>query len=169
MMAALRRAAFVACLALLARAGVAGEPTAELHGMADAFAAPGVALAWGVLRGSGDAATVVMRIAVDSPPFAFVGVDGIDPFTAKREPVLAARAAGRFDVPTARAHFADYPRTEVRLFKSEAAMRTGAPDLVVYYLGVPDTTPEFTDEGKLVSDLDERIRRARANQEGKAR
>ena len=41
------------------RANAADAPR-ELHGMADAFAAPGIALAWGVVRGASEAATTVV-------------------------------------------------------------------------------------------------------------
>ena len=52
-----------------------------------------------------------------------------------------------------RAHFADFPRTEVRLFGAAGAGATGAPKLVVFYLGVPDTTPEFASAAALESYL----------------
>ena len=34
--------------------------------------------------------------------------------------------------------------------------------MVVYYLGVPDTTPEFADDAKLDAYLDKTLARARA-------
>jgi hypothetical protein len=48
------------------------------------------------------------------------------------------------------------------LFDSAAHAQANAPQLVVYYLGVPDTTPEFADAAKLDASLSERIARARA-------
>ena len=51
---------------------------------------------------------------------------------------------GVFDLKTPRARFADFPRTEFRLWRSGAAPGAAPPALVVYYLGVPDTTPEMT-------------------------
>jgi hypothetical protein len=41
--------------------------------------------------------------------------------------------------------------------------------LTVFYLGVPDTTPEFADAAKLDAYLAERLERARNSPEGKAR
>ena len=42
------------------RAGLEHLRLPEVHGSADAYAAPGVALAWGVLRGADERATVVV-------------------------------------------------------------------------------------------------------------
>ena len=132
-----------------------------LHGVADAFARPGVALAWGVLRGKSDAdAIVVVRIETTSPAYAFVAVDGVDPFTQQRRPLQAPiRAAAGVDVRVPRASFADFPRTE---FGFAAADKAAEPTLVVYYLGVPDTTPEFSSEDALSRYLADRLARERA-------
>ena len=59
---------------------------------------------------------------------------------------------GRLEIRIPRASFADYPRTEWQLTGSG----TGLP-LTVFYLGIPDTTPEFPDEAKLESYLEARL------------
>ena len=64
----------------------------------------------------------------------------------------------RVEVRIARADFADFPRTELRFWASW----TESPALVVYYLGVPDTTPEFANEATLDAYLAARIERIRA-------
>jgi len=142
----------------------AAEGPREAHGSADAFAAPGVTLAWGVLRGATEAATlVVVRIVAARDAFAAVAVVGIDPFTQRQQSLLAATpVTAGVDVRVPRTHFADFPRTEVRLYGRPEAGGTGAPALVVYYLGVPDTTPEYATETALESYLAQRIARARA-------
>lgn len=131
--------------------------------MADAFAAPGVALAWGVVRGASEAATVVViRIVTDPVAYPWIAVAGNDPFTQGQRPLLpATQSAGGIDLRSPRAHFADFPRTEFRFYDSAAAARHDAPGLVVFYLGVPDTTPEFTSEDKLEAYLTDRIARLR--------
>jgi hypothetical protein len=157
-------------IALLVLAGLAFAPGAavlgaersrELHGMADAFATPGVALAWGVVRGASETATmVVVRIVTDPASYPWLAVSGGDPFTQRTGPVLAAtRSAGVIDVRSPRAHFADLPRTEFRLYESAAAAQQDAPSLVVFFLGVPDTTPEFATEDKLQAYLSDRVAR----------
>ena len=147
----------------LQRADAADGPR-EAHGSADAFAAPGVTLAWGVRRGATESTTlVVVRIAAARDAFASVAVVGLDPFTQRQQPLLAMTPVGTgIDVRVPRTHFADFPRTEVRLYGVPDAGGTGAPALVVYYLGVPDTTPEFASDAALESYLVQRIARARA-------
>ena len=58
-----------------------------------------------------------------------------------------------------RPQYADFPRTELRFYSSGAGAE---PALVVFYLGVPDTTPEFATEANLNTYLVDRIARARA-------
>jgi len=129
--------------------------------MADAFTAPGVALAWGILRGANEAETiVVMRLTTRAAAYPWFAVTGVDPFTkAERQVFALTRSADVTDVRAPRAHFADYPRTELRLYASEAAAREDRPALVVFFLGVPDTTPEFATEEKLKAYLMQRIAR----------
>jgi hypothetical protein len=51
-----------------------------------------------------------------------------------------------------RGSFADFPRTEWQFLGSGKE-----PRLTVFYLGVPDTTPEFADEARLDAYLEERL------------
>ena len=149
---------------LLSGAASAADAPREVHGSADVYAAPDVALAWGVLRGANEAATtVVIRVVTNPQAYPWLAVAGIDPFT-KAEQLLqrATASSGTIDVRIPRAQFADYPRTEVRLFSSPAAAQSGPPALVIFYHGVPDTTPEFTDASKLDAHLAARIAQARA-------
>ena len=150
--------------------GNAAEARREVHGVSDGFAAPGVALAWGVVRGASEATTmVVIRIVSDSTRYPWLSVVGVDPFSQREQSLRpAAPSPGVADVRVPRAHFADFPRTEFRLYESEAAARSGAPALVVFYLGVPDTTPEFATEDKLEAYLADRIARVRSGAGSKA-
>ena len=142
-------------------AAVADEaPAHEAHGVADAFAQPGVALAWGVLRGRRDEdAVVVVRIEAASPEYAFVSAAAVDPFSKARKAVQApTRAQGGVELRIPRTQFADFPRTEFAFAPDAGATR---PALTVYYLGVPDTTPEFTTQDALAAYLAGRIARER--------
>jgi ABC-type amino acid transport substrate-binding protein len=169
MSVALRRA-FLLALAFAAVAGAARVAGArELHGESDAFSADGVAIAWAILRAPNpEDATVVMRIAKDDARLPALGVVAIDPFGGQSQVVrVPAAASGALDVPTRRARFADFARTEVRLYAKAAPGPADAPALVVFYQGVPDTTPEFETEAKLREWLDGRMARLRANQGGR--
>ena len=151
-----RVATLVAALIVgLSAAVTAAEPPREVHGHSDGFIAPGVAIAWAVLRGPTEAATdVVLRIEVDHLRLDSVAIEGVDPFGGARSQRLPRTPlATPTDVRISRSQFADAPRTELRFYppKSEA------PALVVFYAGVPDTTPEFTDASKLDAYLGPRI------------
>jgi len=153
----------VAAMAFFACFAHAAEPPREAHGSADAYGEPGVALAWGILRGTDENATIVVaRIAADRSVYPWMAVLGVDPFTQmKRTLVPAHRVEGSVDLRAARATFADLPRTEFHFYASEEAARTGTPRLVVYFAGVPDTTPEFANAAALDASLVERIARVK--------
>ena len=153
-----RRSAIAVLLGVAALAAPGLARAAEVHGASEAFATPGVALAWGVLRGGDEASTrVVLRMDVD-PAYADVAVVGIDPFT-RASHALVQGGRGAIVVTAPREHFAQFPRTEVRLARAPGAQ----PDLVIYYVGLPDTTPEFADAAKLDAYIDERLQRLRSS------
>jgi hypothetical protein len=131
--------------------GTAPGETTLLHGADSIFRSDDVTIVWAVLRVPGDAsAHVVIRI-VAAPRFGAVSVDAVDPFTDTRRPVTALRPLAAFvDITRARGDFADLPRLEIHLYENAGA---GVPALTVYYLGVPDTTPEFTTEPLLLNYL----------------
>ena len=134
----------------------------EVHGVGDAYAGAGIAIAWGVLRGASESATlVVLRVAADPAKYKTVEVVGRNPFSRSERKLLSETPlSGRVDVRIPRASFADFPRTELR-FTPDSPTST-APAIVVYYLGVPDTTPEFANDAALETYLGDRIARARA-------
>jgi hypothetical protein len=80
-------------------------------------------------------------------------VDGVDPFTGRRREILGRQPLpDRLDVRTARATFADLPRREVHVYPADQP--SPRPSLTVFFLGVPDTTPEFTSEAALGAYLE---------------
>lgn len=165
--------ALLGCLCVAA--GIAPDARAAdgapaVHGLADVFSAPGVVLAWGVLRAATETETlVVVRVVADREAFASVSATGIDPFTQGQRQLLPPTPTGAaVDLRVPRAHFADFPRTEISLYGPAGPAPDGAPKLVVYYLGVPDTTPEFASAAALDAYLAGRIARARAATGGRA-
>jgi hypothetical protein len=161
-------ALLLACLALacaMPAVAESADPPQEIHGMADAYEGQGVALAWAVLRGADEAATmVVVRVVADPSRYPLVAATGRNPFSQRTEPLLRATPnTGSIDLRVARAHFAELPRTELRFYGSTTAAHD-APRLVVYFLGVPDTAPEFASETNLAAYLADRIARLRATE-----
>jgi hypothetical protein len=142
----------------------AADAPREVHGVGDAYAGPGIALAWAVLRGGDEATTrVVLRIVADPKVYPTVAAIGRNPFNHEERALLPATpTAGEVELRVARAQYADFPRTELRFYAPAATLDASMPALTVFYLGVPDTTPEFVAEEALQAYLKDRIARARA-------
>ena len=140
-------------LAVLALPLLAQAPA--VHGADSVFAGPDVVIVWGVLKNDTEERTlVVIRVSNPAGRYAYLKVEGVDPFTQRRVALVEGMPLGaRGDITASRVSFADLPRREIHLYGSEADWRAGRPGLTVYYLGVPDTTPEFTTEAALESYL----------------
>ncbi len=150
------RPAAAVTVALLVCLTAAAQET-EVHGEDSVFAGHGVTIAWGVLRAAAEAETqVVVRVVAPGGAYTHLDVEAVDPFTqARRAVVDGLRVEAAVEVRMPRASFADFPRREIRLW------RAGRPAITVYYLGVPDTTPEFASEAGLRAYLDDAVAKAR--------
>ena len=157
------RAALLLVVSLYLSDAARAADTREVHGSADAFSVPGVRLAWGILRGADESRTiVVVRIVTDSNIFPLAAVTGVDPFTDRKKIQLnATPVRSGLELRLPRPSFGDLPRTDFRFFHSAADADSDTPQLIVYYLGVPDTTPEFANETALDKYLTDRLERAR--------
>ncbi len=98
-------------------------------------------IVWAVARDRDDDKTAVLLAIADAAKrYDGVEVVGIDPFSNKRETVQPRQPlAGTAELRLPRKRFADLPRTELRFYARGSLATT------LYYLGVPDTTPEFPD------------------------
>jgi hypothetical protein len=122
-----------------------------VHGGDSVFLSPGIGIAWGVLRAPTEEETVVViRVSNPMARYAYLRVEGVNPFTGRRTAVVEGVPLGECaDVKSPRAGFAGFPRREIHLYATEREWRARKPTLTVYYLGVPDTTPEFTSQAAL--------------------
>ena len=140
-------ALIAAALAVLALRGAgAAEAQTSVHGATSEFAHPTLKLVWAIRKdATEDATDVVIRAANVADAYRWVRVDGVDPFSKARVVLVASRPFERqADLVIRRAKFADHPSAEIHLFRTEDDLRAERPALTVFYLGVPDTTPEFT-------------------------
>ena len=81
--------------------------------------------------------------------YRLVRVDGVDPFTKDHKVFVAARPLEReTDIAISRAQFADHPSTEFHFFRNARCRCEPSGGLAVFYLGVPDTTPEFAGQSE---------------------
>ena len=132
-------------LALLMAASASARAQEVVHGADSLFVAPTVKIAWAVQKGaSEDATTVVIRVVNSTSAYRYVRLDGVDPFSKSRKVLVPVRPlAGQIDLSVPRSGFAEYPSCEMHFYRGEAPPADETPSLTVYYLGVPDTTPEF--------------------------
>lgn len=143
----------------LAAALLSGHASAQdvVHGADSVFVSPTARLAWAVRRGASETETlVVVRIVADG--YRFIRLDGVDPFTKDRKVFLARPLDRQADLAISREKFADHPSTEFRFFQSEEDAAADRPKLTVFYLGVPDTTPEFASQHGVEAYLDQALR-----------
>lgn len=120
-------------------------------------------MAWGVLRGASEADTqVVLRVVPLGGAWGAVSVEAVDPFSRERREAMPRRPfTDPIEVRRPRASFSDFPRLEIHFHAAAGAPRDARPALTVYYLGVPDTTPEFQSEAALAAHLASALARAR--------
>ena len=130
-------------------------PPLEVHGESATFAGHEVAIVWGVLQRPIEAETeVVIRITPAGNAYTYLSVEAVDPFTQARRPLVSGQPLGELvDVRALRTTFAEWPRRELSFYRTRQQLGAGVADLTVYYLGVPDTAPEFTSEVALQSYL----------------
>lgn len=154
-----RRCALALAVALLA-VPAAGQQGTVVHGADSIFTSPAVKLAWAVRRGASEAETlVVVRVIATDASYRFIRVDGVDPFTKDRKVFVAARPLDReTDLAVPRSLFADHPSSEFHFFPSAEDAAANRATLTVFYLGVPDTTPEFPGQREAEAYLDRMLR-----------
>jgi hypothetical protein len=154
-------------LLLLLQAGAAGAE--EVPAAEAVFAGRGVAVLWGVVRGPDETRTkVVLRIERLDPAAAWrlVSLEAVDPFTREREWIRLAldlAASGAVTVEMPREGFLAKPTRRLLFFPDVPALQSGRPGLVVSYVSIPDTAPEFNSP----AELDEHFARVRARLDGR--
>ena len=153
----------VVVLVLLVMPTLALGQGQEIHGENSVFLGQGVAIVWGVLKGATEEQTqVILRIVSTDTSFADVRIEAVDPFTQNRQMIIDGQPLhDHLDVRTPRGTFADFPRREIRLYRTDADWQADKPSVTIFYLGLPDTTPEFSSEAALFSYLDGALTKVR--------
>ena len=157
------RLALLAALWLVSAAPPAVAQGQEVHGADSVFTSPTVSIAWAVLKDPVEERSLVLtRIVNSAGRYAYVSVEGVDPFTGRRALIVEGVPLERqADLRSQRGSFADHPRREFHFYLTGDDWRARKPALTVYYLGVPDTTPEFTSESQALSYLSGALARPR--------
>ena len=148
---------------LLAPITTFAQEATVVHGADSIFSGSRVKLAWAVRRGTSEAeALIVIRVIPADVSYRFIRVDGVDPFTQDRKVFVETRQLDRqLDLIVPRTAFADHPSTKFHFFASADDAATNRPKLTVFYLGVPDTTPEFASQAEAEAYLEKMLKAAR--------
>ena len=137
--------------------GLAGAAE-QVHGENSSFRGHGVTMAWAILKAAEeDRSEVVVRLEA-SPVFGFLRWDGVDPFTGARRVMTPRQPLGkRVELRSLRVSFADFTRREFHFFRTADELQGDRPALTIYFLGIPDTAPEFLAEVALQGYLDQTL------------
>jgi hypothetical protein len=141
----LRRLVGLSLILAMLAAGNFVSAQEKVHGADSLFVAPTVKVGWVVQKGESEESTfVVLRVVNRAGQYRQVRLDGVDPFSNTRKVLVPAQALGEnVDLSVPRSGFAEFPSCEIHLYRSEATSVEMEPALTIYYLGVPDTAPEF--------------------------
>jgi hypothetical protein len=152
--------------ALLLALWVMTAAAEELHGENSEFVGRGLSMAWAILKAPVEAESqVVVRIARPGPGPAAISVDGVDPFTGERRELLRrGPLPEQLEFRSPRGSFAELTRREFHFYA--AAEAAGRPGLTIYFMGVPDTAPEFLEEAALGRYLDQTMARLAGSRRG---
>jgi len=124
----------------------------EFHGADSVFEKEGITILWAILKGPTEESSWVHIKIINSGenPFRIFSVEAIDPFSKEKEWVVKEEELKREkSVKSIRSSFRDKTARRILFYRSRQAFEKENPDLVVYYLGVPDTSPEVLSEKEM--------------------
>ena len=128
---------------------VSGMPPAqgqsEYHGADSVFEREGITILWAILKGPTEESSWVYIKIVNSgkSPFQIFSVEAVDPFTKEKEWVVKGKKFEKENlVRGVRTSFRDKTARRILFYRATEAFEKENPDMAVYYLGVPDTSPE---------------------------
>lgn len=123
----------------------------EYHGADSLFEKEGIAILWAILKGSTEENSWVyikiIQTGQGPVSFQFFGVEAVDPFSNQKEWVVRGEPLKKENITKSiRATFREKTARRVLFYKKAEDLSNENPAMIVYYLGVPDTSPEFMTE-----------------------
>jgi len=138
----------------------------EYHGADSAFEKEGIMILWGILKGKDEESSWVY-IKILSPAggqgrFQVFSVEAVDPFSNEKEWVVREQRLEKENlVRSARSSFTEKTVRRILFFGNMRNVEEGIPDMVIFYRGVPDTTPELLSKKELETYFDQALERLR--------
>ena len=146
---------FLFCLSVLANQQTTGS--SEYHGADSTFKANGISIFWAILKGPEESSSwVYIRIINqqedDLNQFRAFSMIASNPFSDAEEWIIKAEKLKKENIiKLNRESFKELMKRRFLFYNSEKIedYKSEKPDMVVYYLSVPDTAPEFLTLEKL--------------------
>jgi len=124
----------------------------EFHGADSIFEKEGITILWAILKGPTEESSWVHIKIINSGknPFRIFSVEAVDPFSKEKEWVVKGKELKRENsVKSIRSSFRDKTSRRILFYRSKQAFEKDNSDMAVYYLGVPDTSPEVLSEKEM--------------------
>ncbi len=121
----------------------------ECHGADSVFEKEGIVILWAILKGQDEASSWVYIKIVNSGgnPYQVFSVEAIDPFSKEKEWVVKGQKLEKENViKSIRTSFRDRTSRRILFYRNMEALEKETPGIAVYYMGVPDTSPEVLSE-----------------------
>ncbi len=136
----------------------------EYHGADSVFQAEGIAIFWAILKGSDDESSLVcIKIIAtddDADSFATFSVLAVDPFSKEEKWIVEEKEFHKENLLRLnRASFRDMMERRFFFYTTDEHDQDKKPALLVYYLSIPDTAPEFFKESDIEAYFDDAVTR----------
>jgi hypothetical protein len=134
----------------------------EFHGADSVFEKEGMTILWAILKGpiEEDSWVYIKILNSGKNPFERFSVQAVDPFSKEKEWIVRGEALQKENVvKNVRASFAEKTGRRVLFYKNERDVSKESPSMIVYYLSVPDTTPELLTEKEVENYFEKALRR----------
>ena len=134
----------------------------EHHGADSSFQLRDLVILWGILKGPDEDRSRVyikiIRTGSEPGPWTSYRLEAVDPFSQEKEWVTPRENLGKENVvKETRSSFRD--KTGRRLYFYPGQVMEGKPAAIIFYQGVPDTTPEFLTEKEIEDYFDQALKR----------
>ena len=124
----------------------------EYHGADSVFEKEGIAILWAILKGKDESSSWVYTKIINfgGNSFQFYSVEAVDPFSKQKEWLLKGMKLEKENlVKSVRTSFRDKTSRRILFYRNEETLEEQIPDMTVFYMGVPDTSPEVLSEKEL--------------------
>ncbi len=136
----------------------------EYHGADSVFEKEGIVILWAILKGPDEASSWVYIKIVNSGgnPYQTFSVEAIDPFSKEKEWVVKGQKLEKENVvKSIRTTFRDKTSRRILFYRNMEALEKETPDMAVFYMGVPDTSPEVLSEKEIDNYFEKALERVK--------